>query len=324
MARRSKKSKGGAARWSEAEVTKRINKEGNYAFKIVGAELGESNSGNEQWIVSCECTEDGQFEGAKQKIYFSLEPQALWKLAQLMDAIGVDVPDDDAELDPDDFVDKEFIGSVEENEYRGETNFRVQKFFSADEDAGEKKSSKDKKGAKDEDDGEKEEGKRGRGRPKGSKNKPKDEKAEEPENLDAKAIKKAIKDLDEDQLRTLAVATEAMTEKKAKKADEDDLREAISELDITEDDLDTAIEEASGEPEKEEKGRAQSSKKDKDKGGKKKKVTADEVNDLDEEGLDDLISKFDLEVEGYDAAKTLRKKVALVLDVLEEKGHLED
>lgn len=252
--RAGRKGKGGLTiKWDEAEISKRIDEEGYFAFKVLGAEQTESQGGDDQIEVNVECTEDGKFEGAKMKIWFSLKPQALWKLAQFLEAVGIDVPEEEADLDLEEFEDKEFIGTVEEHEYKGDTNYRIQRFSPADEaeeepDTKKKgakadaKKGKGKAAAEEEEEEEEDEGdKKKAGRPKGSKNKAKEEPA-------------------------------------AKKGK-----------------------------------------------GKKElpKLTADEVNDMDEEALDDVVTKYDLEID-LSEAKTLRKKCAMVTDALEEAKMLDD
>lgn len=61
----------------------------------------------------------------------------------------------------------------------------------------------------------------------------------------------------------------------------------------------------------------------KKKGGKKlAKLSADELQGMDEDDLEDVIEKYELEVE-LDDYKTLRKKAAAVIDALEDKDMIE-
>ncbi|OXE37536.1 MAG: hypothetical protein CGW95_01070 [Phenylobacterium zucineum] len=52
-------------------------------------------------------------------------------------------------------------------------------------------------------------------------------------------------------------------------------------------------------------------------------LSGDEVSDMDEEGLEDVIEQYGLDVD-LSSYKTLRKKAAAVIDALETAGHLEE
>lgn len=234
MARSRRESRGGKSsrrgnvlsiNWKDANINSRIKEEGDYLFKIIKAEKTESQNGDDQVELTVECL-DEENAGAQMKVWFSLLPQALWKLAELMDAIGMDIPEDEEDLDLDEFIDQEFIGTVEEHSYRGKDSLRVQQFAPVEEKKDDKKS--DKKEDKKED----------------------------------------------------------------KKGDKKDGRSSRSE-------------------------RRREKEKD------LPKLTINEVEDMNEDELDDLVSKYDLDVSLEDA-KTLRKKAALVLDELEAKDLIEE
>lgn len=253
MARKEKERRGRrrgntvSVNWSEAEINNRVTRPGTYAFKVTKAEEGDEG----QIIMDAEVTSEGRQEGKVQRTYFNTSPQALWVLARFLEAIDEEVPDDEGDIDLDEWVDKEFMATVEENEYDGKVRLRIAatSFANIDEledEPGDKSSSKKAKAKEEEPEEEEEEApaKRGRGRPAGSKNKSKEE-DEEPKG------------------------------KRSKK-----------EKDLP-------------------------------------KLSADEIQDMSEEELEDLIQKYDLEAD-IDEAKTLRKKAALVLDELETKDLLEE
>lgn len=265
MARKEKERRGRrrgntvSVNWSEAEINNRVTRPGTYAFKVTKAEEGDEG----QIIMDAEVTSEGRQEGKVQRTYFNTSPQALWVLARFLEAIDEEVPDDEGDIDLDEWVDKEFMATVEENEYEGKVRLRIAatSFANIDEledEPGDKSSSKKAKAKEEEPEEEEEEApaKRGRGRPAGSKNKAKTTGGKEEED-------------DEEE------------EPKGK--------------------------------------RGSKGKKEKD----LPKLSADEIQDMSEEELEDLIQKYDLEAD-IDEAKTLRKKAALVLDELETKDLLEE
>jgi len=56
---------------------------------------------------------------------------------------------------------------------------------------------------------------------------------------------------------------------------------------------------------------------------KLEKLTEDNIREMDEEELGDVVKKYDLDV-SFKKAKNLRKKVALVIDAMEEGDYIED
>lgn len=72
-------------------------------------------------------------EGPKKGgiLYFntSLAVQALWNLRSLLEALGVDVPDDETEMDTDDFLGKEMMVSVEHESYEGKKQSKIADFW---------------------------------------------------------------------------------------------------------------------------------------------------------------------------------------------------
>jgi hypothetical protein len=72
-------------------------------------------------------------EGPKKGgiLYFntSLAVQALWNLRSLLEALGVDVPDDETEMDTDDFLGREMMVSVEHESYEGKKQSKIADFW---------------------------------------------------------------------------------------------------------------------------------------------------------------------------------------------------
>lgn len=304
---RGRKKGGLTINWGEAELNNRLSRTGTYAFKVLKAEEGD----NENIVMDFEVTSDKQ-NGKTVREYFSLQPQALWKLANLMTALGIEIPEDEADLDLEEFVDKEFVGVVDTHDYNDKTYYRITEYMSVEdgEDEVEAAPTKGSK-AKDEEDEKP---------ARGSKS---SKKSKEPELLK----RDDVEGMDRDELEALIEEHELDVDPADRKLRKDDkLLEAVLEA-LEEKEL---LEEAEEEPEEEKKparGRRGAAKEEKaSKRGKKDelpKMTAGEVEDMNEEELEDLIEKYGLDVE-LDSAKTLRKKAALVLDALEEKELLEE
>jgi len=131
--------------------SRRTPAEGDYLCKVLEAKLGESGKGNEQSEFICEITE-GEYKGSKLYLYCPHGEQSLWKLHAFLTALGVDVPEDEMELEYDEYVDQEFMGVVGHESYNGKkqarlVDFDVAEAWEGEKDSG-KKSKKDKKGDK--------------------------------------------------------------------------------------------------------------------------------------------------------------------------------
>jgi hypothetical protein len=196
--------------FKDAELRNFLGVEGNFNFKITKA---EENDDGTSIVMTAEVIDEGKAEGKTVTTFFNLQPQSLWKLVQFLEAIGEEVPDDEADLDLDEWVDKEFNGDVAKHDYNEKTYFRISNFFPADEaeepKAASKKSSKKAEPEEEEDEDEKP-AKRGRGRPAGSKNKPRYEEEDEKPAKKAKKEKslpklteEEVKDMSEEELDDL-------------------------------------------------------------------------------------------------------------------------
>lgn len=98
--------------------------EGEYGMKVDSVELGESENGNEMisWIFK---GTEGKAKGKTFYFYTPLVEQALWKLRETLEALGVEVPDSVMEIELDDLIDLEATGIVEDDEYRGKTKSKL-------------------------------------------------------------------------------------------------------------------------------------------------------------------------------------------------------
>lgn len=221
--------------------------EGEYLAKVVTVEEGEGDKGPYlKWTIA---VAEGDFEDKKAKPYYtSFAPDSLFNLRGMLEAVGVEIPDEAFELEPDDLVDLELMIAIEHETYQGKKQSVIVDFWPVDEgEADPEPKEKPKRGAKKAAAAEDEEEKPKRGR------------------------------------------------RSSRKDEEDE------------------------EEEKPARGKAKRS-------AKKKapaKVSADDVEDMDQEQLEELIEEHDLDID-LGEFKTLRKMRNKVLDVLEEAELLED
>lgn len=306
--------------------------EDDYRLKLIEAEAGESNAGNDQITWTFAVNDGGKFDGQKLWMHTPLVETALWKLHALLTALGVEVPDDDLDIDLEQMVEDgiEIMGVVGHETYDGAKRSKLQDFYAIEEDDKDEPKSAGKKPAK---------GKKPAGVTREAVEAMDREELEElctehsldadtdDFKKDAKFAEAIIEELEE---KDLLIEDEPEPEPKGKKtAKEDDEEETPAQArarrrkerkaKATEDDDD-------------DKPAKKSSKKDADdddekpaKKGKKSlpKLSSDEVQGMDEDELADVIEKYGLETD-LDDYKTLRKKAAAVIDALEDGDHIED
>ena len=104
---------------------------GDYPFKIVEISEDEGDAGTYWTVVSEVMT--GKHKGFKDYNNYSFSSKALWKLRQLLEACGIDVPESSMNLNPRDVIGLTSGGSVEDDTYKGKTRSKVMDVFSIDE-----------------------------------------------------------------------------------------------------------------------------------------------------------------------------------------------
>lgn len=204
--------------------------DGEYNAKVVEV-TKEDGQAAEYLKWTFELT-DEEFEGRKVFLNTSLAPQALWNLRGLLEAIGVDVPDDELDIDLSDLTDRD-IGLLIENEtYEGKKRPRVSDYFpldgeSQDEEEEEEEEPKSKRKARSRDDDEDEEDE-----PK-SKRKSRRSRDDDEEEEDPKRSRRSRDDDEEEEPKSKRKSSK----KKAKGPTEDDINE------MSEDELEELVEE---------------------------------------------------------------------------------
>jgi hypothetical protein len=292
MARRSKKSTTSLKVNFKGVESRKTPPEGDYVMKVLEAKTGQSQAGNDQIEFVCEITR-GEFKGVKGYLYCGLEEKVLWKLHAFLTALGIEVPEDELEVDLPELVDLEFVGVMSHETYNGKKRAKLTDFDSlenydgddADEDEDEDEDEKPKKGkkSKSKDDGKK-----------SKKSKKSDDDEDDGDEDD-----------DEDEKPAKGKKSKAPAKSKSKKSKDDE-------------------DEDEDEDEKPAKGKKSKSD-SKGKKSKKKTYDRDEVEDMDEDELQELLEEAGLDDEvDLDDYKKLPKKVAAVIEALEGADLLDD
>ena len=117
------------------EVAKLVG-EGIHKLKVneVKKEVADSGKDKLEWKFGVTA---GPFKNSTLYYNTSLQPQALWNLKGLLEALGVDVPDGVMDLDLKELVDMEVGGQVEHEVYEGKKRARIVDFMPIDEVTGE-------------------------------------------------------------------------------------------------------------------------------------------------------------------------------------------
>lgn len=275
--------------------TNSVLPEGEFIAKVKEVKQEESSTGNDYlaWQLT---VVGGKHDGKTLYHNTSLQQQSLWATKRWLECLGVDVPDGEFDIDFGELEDMEIGVVIEHETYKGRTRSRVVDSFPA-EDAPE--ADKD-----DEDDDKK-------SKKKGDDKKSKKKDADDlPSDEDVEGMGKAeLRSLiDEHELDVEAGGTTSAMR-----------RAVIKAL--------AAKRDGDEEEEKEEKSskKRRGGKDDDDKKSSKKvkKVKAETVEEADEDDLEALVEKHELDVK-LDKLSNLRKKRAAVMDALEEGGLLEE
>lgn len=132
---RGKKASGVKVDFSDTEASG-IVEEGDYLIEVDEVEQKDSSTGNPMLVFTFKITE-GDFKGKKLFHNCSLQPQALFNLRGLLEALGMEVPQGVMEFDPADLIGETCGASVVHELYEGKTKARIGEFFSEEELGGE-------------------------------------------------------------------------------------------------------------------------------------------------------------------------------------------
>lgn len=146
-AARASKKGGIAVDFSDTETQKLIT-EGDYQVEVVEVEQGTSQADQPKLDFQFHIVEDEEFNGKKLYHTCSLQPQALFNLRGLLEALGMEVPQGTMELDPADLIGLQCGVHVFHEVYEGKTKAKIAEFFPLGEEEEEAPAPKAKAAAK--------------------------------------------------------------------------------------------------------------------------------------------------------------------------------
>lgn len=241
--------------------------DGEYSVAVEEITKSTSEAGNDniEWKFSV-VSEDSKLNNAKLWYNTSLLPQSLWNLRNLLETLGVEVPDGPLDIDFKELVGLEMMAVVEADTYEGKKRSKIVDFYPTEDGEGD---GKEKVVAGDE------------GEIEGMT-------VEEINELEDEEFAEIIERYD---LDINLKAAKTLKKKRALLLETMEKAGFIVEDDGAADSLD--------------------------------KLTVDEVGEMEEKELEDVVERYELDIDLKDL-KTRRKKANAIIDALEEKGLLAD
>lgn len=113
------------------EGKRQVIPEGDYTFRVeeVTKDMGDKGE-YLSWVF---VVEEGDRKGAKVWYNTSLTPQSLWNLRNLLETLGVEIPDGPLDIDLTELADLAVGGTVVHEEWQGKDRARIADFFAVDE-----------------------------------------------------------------------------------------------------------------------------------------------------------------------------------------------
>lgn len=187
--KKSDKKKGNKLKVDFAGVeVKRVVPEGDHHLKVKEITVEDGNAA--QYLKWKFAVVDADPKVNGQVLYHntSLAPQSLWNLRNLLETLGVEVPDSELELELSEYVGLEMMGRIEHEEYDGKPQARLMDFTPI----GETAETKEEETEDESDDEEEEEA-------------DEEEEAEDEteEEEDGKVSAGEVKEMDDDELKSL-------------------------------------------------------------------------------------------------------------------------
>ena len=121
-----------AVDFSDTE-TQAALEEGDYLLKVDDVEKKQSDNSGADYLAITFKVDEGPFEGKKVYHNCSLQPQALFNLRGVLEALGFEVPTGVMELDPADMIGETCGAAIAHETYQGKTKARPVEFFTAEE-----------------------------------------------------------------------------------------------------------------------------------------------------------------------------------------------
>ena len=109
--------------------------EGDHSLEVTDVKLKTSDNSGADYLSFTFAVEDGEYKGKKVWHNCSLQPQALFNLRALLEALGYEVPQGPMDLDPADLIGNTCLAAIVHEKYEGKTQARVAEFLKAEEEA---------------------------------------------------------------------------------------------------------------------------------------------------------------------------------------------
>lgn len=105
--------------------------EGDYKVTVDTVKQAESKAGNAMLVWDFKISE-GKFAGKKLRDRTTLTPESLWKLKQVLEAMGISVPSKQVALKLSNYIGKDLGVTVVDDEYEGRISSKVADYVSVD------------------------------------------------------------------------------------------------------------------------------------------------------------------------------------------------
>ena len=113
----------------EVGARRKIPNDRDYLFIVKDVEEGEGDAGVYWTVIAV--VKEGKYAGFKDWLRLSLSKKAMWKIAQFLEAVGLEATGKKVKVKPKDLIDREFGASVDNEEYKGKVTSRIADFFPA-------------------------------------------------------------------------------------------------------------------------------------------------------------------------------------------------
>jgi hypothetical protein len=107
--------------------------DGNYNASLHKLTQEEGQSSGEPYLHCVWKVADGKCAGATIHDNISLQPQSLWRFRTILECLGIEVEEDDMDIDPDDLIGAVCGIEVTNEDYEGKDRPRVTGFMGAEE-----------------------------------------------------------------------------------------------------------------------------------------------------------------------------------------------
>lgn len=107
--------------------------DGTYTVSVEEVSVETSDNSGEDYLSWKFKVVGGKMSGRSLYDNTSLQPQALWRLRRVLEALGIEVPDGTMDIDPDELIGLECDVEVANEDYQGKQRSRVVDIFPAGE-----------------------------------------------------------------------------------------------------------------------------------------------------------------------------------------------